>query len=152
MFVGGDGVRRRIMVVRGRILRSWLLGLYIAAQVVGLVPLIYEHTLNIYKELPIAGHVQLSNGTTQDNSDRQRGVKDDNDDWPKMFATEPRERFDSDCSVFFLTCYPAVIVAAVVSLLGHFAVGAAKSLITIRPWWSSGLEMTFVGAIEVVVS
>jgi hypothetical protein len=85
-------------------------------------------------------------------ADRQRGVKDDNDDWPKMFATEPRERFDSDCSVFFLTCYPAVIVAAVVSLLGHFAVGAAKSLITIRPWWSSGLEMTFVGAIEVVVS
>ena len=62
------------MVVRGRILRSWLLGLYIAAQVVGLVPLIYEHTLNIYKELPTAGHVQLSKGTTQDNSDRQHGL------------------------------------------------------------------------------
>jgi hypothetical protein len=44
--------------------------------------------------------------------------------------------------------YPAVIVAAVVSLLAHFAVGAAKSLITIRSWWSSGLEMTYVGAIE----
>jgi protein subunit release factor B len=28
----------------------------------------------------------------------------------------------------------------------HFAVGAAKSLITVRSWWSSGLEMTVVGA------
>jgi vacuolar iron transporter family protein len=53
---------------------------------------------------------------------------------------------------FFLTGYPAVIVAGVVSLLAHFAVGAAKSLITIRSWWSSGLEMTFVGAIECVVT
>src|SRR6202166_1343722 len=53
---------------------------------------------------------------------------------------------------FFLTGYPAVIVAAIVSLLAHFAVGAAKSLITIRSWWSSGLEMTFVGAIEGVVT
>lgn len=53
---------------------------------------------------------------------------------------------------FFLTGYPAVIVAAVVSLLAHFAVGAAKSLITIRPWWSSGFEMTLVGAIEGVVT
>jgi vacuolar iron transporter family protein len=53
---------------------------------------------------------------------------------------------------FFLTGYPAVIVAAVVSLLAHFAVGAAKSLITIRSWWASGLEMTFVGAVEGVVT
>jgi hypothetical protein len=62
------------MVVRVRILRSWLLGLYIAAQVIGLVPLIYEHTLNIYKEVPIAGLVQLSSGTTQHDSDRQHGL------------------------------------------------------------------------------
>jgi hypothetical protein len=62
------------MVVRGRILRSWLLGLYIAAQVIGLLPLIYEHTSNIYKDLPIAGHVQLSSNTAQDNSERQHGL------------------------------------------------------------------------------
>jgi VIT1/CCC1 family predicted Fe2+/Mn2+ transporter len=36
--------------------------------------------------------------------------------------------------------------------MAHFAVGAAKSLITIRSWWSSGLEMTFVGALEGVVT
>jgi VIT1/CCC1 family predicted Fe2+/Mn2+ transporter/rubrerythrin len=53
---------------------------------------------------------------------------------------------------FFLSGYPAVIVAAIVSLLAHFAVGAAKSLITIRSWWASGLEMTFVGAVEGVVT
>ena len=53
---------------------------------------------------------------------------------------------------FFLTGYPAVIVAAIVSLLAHFAVGAAKSLITIRSWWASGLEMTVVGAVEGVVT
>jgi vacuolar iron transporter family protein len=53
---------------------------------------------------------------------------------------------------FFLSGYPAVIVAAGVSLAAHFAVGAAKSLITIRSWWASGLEMTLVGAIEGVVT
>jgi len=53
---------------------------------------------------------------------------------------------------FFLNGYPAVVVAAIVSLLAHFAVGAAKSLITIRSWWASGLEMTFVGAVEGIVT
>jgi vacuolar iron transporter family protein len=53
---------------------------------------------------------------------------------------------------FFLSGYVAVIVSAVVSLLAHFAVGAAKSLITVRSWWSSGLEMTVVGAVEGIVT
>ena len=53
---------------------------------------------------------------------------------------------------FFLSGIPAVIWAAVISLLAHFVVGASKSLITIRSWWSSGLEMTLVGAIEGVVT
>ena len=47
---------------------------------------------------------------------------------------------------------PAVIAAAIVSLIAHFAVGAAKSLITVRSWWSSGLEMTVVGAVEGAVT
>ena len=49
---------------------------------------------------------------------------------------------------FFMSGYPAVIVSAIISLIAHFAVGAAKSLITVRSWWSSGLEMTLVGAVE----
>ena len=53
---------------------------------------------------------------------------------------------------FFMTGIDAVIAAAIVSLLAHFAVGAAKSLITVRSWWSSGLEMTVVGAIEGAVT
>jgi len=53
---------------------------------------------------------------------------------------------------FFMAGVPAIIVAAVISLAAHFAVGAAKSLITIRSWWSSGLEMTLIGAIEGVVT
>jgi VIT1/CCC1 family predicted Fe2+/Mn2+ transporter len=53
---------------------------------------------------------------------------------------------------FFLSGLDAVIAAAVISLAAHFAVGAAKSLITIRSWWSSGFEMTIVGAVEGAVT
>jgi VIT1/CCC1 family predicted Fe2+/Mn2+ transporter/rubrerythrin len=53
---------------------------------------------------------------------------------------------------FFLNGMNAVIAAAVISLVAHFAVGAAKSLITVRSWWSSGLEMTVVGALEGAVT
>ena len=53
---------------------------------------------------------------------------------------------------FFLQGIEAVIAAAIISLAAHFAVGAAKSLITVRSWWSSGLEMTAVGALEGAVT
>ena len=53
---------------------------------------------------------------------------------------------------FFMQGIPAVVAAAIVSLVAHFAVGAAKSLITVRSWWSSGLEMTIVGALEGAVT
>lgn len=53
---------------------------------------------------------------------------------------------------FFLSGMPAVITAAVVSLAAHFVVGAAKSLVTARSWWSSGAEMTAVGAVEGVAT
>ncbi len=41
----------------------------------------------------------------------------------------------------------AIIAAAIVSLIAHFLVGAAKSLVTLRSWWSAGLEMTLAGVI-----
>ena len=53
---------------------------------------------------------------------------------------------------FFMQGIDAVIAAAIISLAAHFAVGASKSLITIRSWWSSGFEMTAVGAIEGAVT
>jgi VIT1/CCC1 family predicted Fe2+/Mn2+ transporter/rubrerythrin len=53
---------------------------------------------------------------------------------------------------FFMTGISAVIAAFAVSIVAHFAVGALKSLITIRSWWASGLEMTIVGVIEAAVT
>jgi VIT1/CCC1 family predicted Fe2+/Mn2+ transporter/rubrerythrin len=53
---------------------------------------------------------------------------------------------------FFMSGINAVIAAAIISLAAHFAVGAAKSLITVRSWWSSGFEMTVVGAVEGAVT
>jgi vacuolar iron transporter family protein len=53
---------------------------------------------------------------------------------------------------FFLHGYEAIIISAIVSLAAHFAVGAAKSLITVRSWWASGFEMTAVGAVEGIVT
>ena len=48
---------------------------------------------------------------------------------------------------FWLTGGTAVAAAAAVSLAAHFLVGAAKSLFTLRTWWSAGLEMTLAGVI-----
>jgi VIT1/CCC1 family predicted Fe2+/Mn2+ transporter/rubrerythrin len=48
---------------------------------------------------------------------------------------------------FFTTGQAAIIWAAVISIAAHFAVGAAKSLFTLRSWWASGLEMTVAGII-----
>jgi len=48
---------------------------------------------------------------------------------------------------FFLRGDAGIIVAGAVSLAAHFAVGAAKSLFTLRSWWAAGLEMTLAGVI-----
>jgi predicted membrane protein (TIGR00267 family) len=53
---------------------------------------------------------------------------------------------------FWLDGLTAIFVAAAVSMAAHFLVGAAKSLITARRWWASGLEMTGVGALEGAVT
>jgi VIT1/CCC1 family predicted Fe2+/Mn2+ transporter len=53
---------------------------------------------------------------------------------------------------FFMSGIAAVIAAFAISIVAHFAVGALKSLITIRSWWASGFEMTLVGVIEAAVT
>jgi vacuolar iron transporter family protein len=53
---------------------------------------------------------------------------------------------------FFMTGMTAVVAAFAISIVAHFIVGAVKSLITLRSWWTSGLEMTFVGVIEAAVT
>jgi vacuolar iron transporter family protein len=47
----------------------------------------------------------------------------------------------------FTTGTVAIVTAAIISLIAHFLVGAAKSLFTLRTWWSAGLEMTLAGVI-----
>ncbi len=53
---------------------------------------------------------------------------------------------------FFLGGIAAVLWAAAISLVAHFAVGAAKTIITGRSWLVSGAEMTVVGAIEAIIT
>jgi len=53
---------------------------------------------------------------------------------------------------FFSGGVEAVIISFGISLVAHFAIGALKSLITIRSWWASGLEMTWIGIIVAVVT
>jgi hypothetical protein len=40
-----------------RCMRACFLGLFIVAQVGGIVPLIYDHTLNVFETTPVAGHL-----------------------------------------------------------------------------------------------
>ena len=47
----------------------------------------------------------------------------------------------------FDTGTAAIVMAAAISLVAHFLVGAAKSLVTLRSWWAAGLEMTLAGVI-----
>ncbi|HEY7983897.1 MAG TPA: VIT1/CCC1 transporter family protein [Ktedonobacterales bacterium] len=53
---------------------------------------------------------------------------------------------------FFIGGVTAIIWAAIISLVAHFAVGASKTLVTGRSLWVSGAEMTVVGAIEAVIT
>lgn len=48
---------------------------------------------------------------------------------------------------FFMHGEAALVTAAAVSLFAHFVVGAAKSAVTVRSWWASGIEMTLAGVI-----
>jgi VIT1/CCC1 family predicted Fe2+/Mn2+ transporter/rubrerythrin len=53
---------------------------------------------------------------------------------------------------FFTVGMPAVIASFIVSTVAHFVVGASKALVTMRPWWATGAEMTVVGILEAAVT
>jgi VIT1/CCC1 family predicted Fe2+/Mn2+ transporter/rubrerythrin len=53
---------------------------------------------------------------------------------------------------FFTVGMPAVIASFIISTIAHFVVGASKALVTTRPWWATGLEMTAVGILEAAVT
>src|ERR1700730_6549992 len=54
-----------------RCLRASLLALFVVAQVAGVVPLIYDHTLNVYETAPVAAHGHAHVKPTVANPDRQ---------------------------------------------------------------------------------
>jgi VIT1/CCC1 family predicted Fe2+/Mn2+ transporter/rubrerythrin len=53
---------------------------------------------------------------------------------------------------FFTVGMPAVIASFIISTAAHFIVGASKALVTARPWWATGLEMTAVGVLEAAIT
>jgi VIT1/CCC1 family predicted Fe2+/Mn2+ transporter/rubrerythrin len=53
---------------------------------------------------------------------------------------------------FFTKGYPAIIASFAISTLSHFAIGAAKTVVTGLSPWRSGAEMTFVGLGEAIVT
>jgi VIT1/CCC1 family predicted Fe2+/Mn2+ transporter/rubrerythrin len=46
----------------------------------------------------------------------------------------------------------ALTISFIVSTIAHFAVGAAKVVVTGRVWWKSGLEMMLIGLGEAVIT
>jgi VIT1/CCC1 family predicted Fe2+/Mn2+ transporter/rubrerythrin len=48
----------------------------------------------------------------------------------------------------FIGGLTALVTSFVISTLAHFAVGAAKVVVTGRSWWKSGLEMMVIGLAE----
>jgi vacuolar iron transporter family protein len=53
---------------------------------------------------------------------------------------------------FFTRGYPAIIASFAISTLAHFAIGAAKTVVTGLSAWRSGLEMTIVGLGEAIIT
>jgi hypothetical protein len=58
--------------------RAYLLAFFVAAQVGGVVPLLYDHTLNLTETTPIPSHAhkQVSNTVTAPDADHHHGALD----------------------------------------------------------------------------
>lgn len=52
----------------------------------------------------------------------------------------------------FTSGMTALVISFVISTLAHFAVGAAKVVVTGRTWWKSGLEMMLIGLGEAAIT
>jgi len=84
-------------------LRATLLALFVVAQVAGIVPLIYDHTLNVFERSPVAGHahVHLASTVAAPDADHHHGALDLHDQCcalhvlavplPEMSSSDPQE-------------------------------------------------------------
>src|ERR1700720_4042922 len=61
-----------------RCLRAFLLALFVVAQVAGVIPLIYDHTLNVYETAPVAahGHAHVKPTVANPDADHHHGALD----------------------------------------------------------------------------
>ena len=60
-------------------LRTILVGLFALAQVAGVLPLMYQHTLNVYETVPVASHHHIHVATTAPDADHHHGILDFHD-------------------------------------------------------------------------
>jgi hypothetical protein len=58
-----------------RCLRPSLLAFFVLAQVVGVVPLIYDHTLNVYETVPVSAHAHAHVKPTVTNPDADQSSR-----------------------------------------------------------------------------
>ena len=58
--------------------RAFLLALFVLSQVVGVIPLIYDHTLNVFETAPVAahGHSHVKPTAANPDADHHHGVLD----------------------------------------------------------------------------
>jgi hypothetical protein len=75
----GGSISNPMMFVRTIYwLRACVLGLFVVAQVTGVIPLIYDHTLNVYETAPVAahGHHHVKPTAANPDADHHHGVLD----------------------------------------------------------------------------
>jgi hypothetical protein len=78
--------------------RAYLLAFFVAAQVGGVAPLLYDHTLNLTETTPIPSHAhkQVSNTFTAPDADHHHGALDLHDQCCALHTSlRPRRRAGS---------------------------------------------------------
>jgi len=97
-----------------RCLRRWLLGLFIVAQVAGIVPLIYDHTLNVFETAPVAGHihVHLANNSAAQDANHHHGRIDLHDQCCALHTLTGPLPYAADLAPGYLTGEQLVAAAA----------------------------------------
>jgi len=97
-------------------LRAGLLGFFVVAQVAGVVPLIYDHTLNIYETAPVAahGHLQVKSTVANPNADHHHGVLDLHDQCCALYTLAgplPRVLDAAPADVVSVRIVPTEVIA-----------------------------------------
>ena len=57
-------------------LRACLLGLFVSAQVIGIVPALYDHTLNVYETTAVTTHHHVYTSRSAPDAEHHHGITD----------------------------------------------------------------------------